>query len=248
MNRVKKFTLLIFLSIFQAHAFNYPLLSDYLQWKNLRVILFVDCDRTYRPDFNRNINYFKSSNIWINYYDISSETDLSGLKFEQFFVRTDYQYVVVVNSECNYTENIFEEISSRKMFHFDRSWLIFGGTTEKILQVIIKQNINVDADIAMAVPIDERLLYVLIITNVLTNYMVHNFREYQISDVYNPNQQRNGKFKMESVGIWSRMWGLKMNETLTKFEKRRDFGGVTFLSVITVIFQITNFLGLFIKV
>lgn len=61
-------------------------------------------------------------------------------------------------------------------------------------------------------------------------------RHYYIYDVYNPNFLRGGRFTMAFMGVWSadRMgrWPQLKN---SKFDRRRDFGGITLKTVNTVI-------------
>lgn len=59
---------------------------------------------------------------------------------------------------------------------------------------------------------------------------------YYIYDVYNPNFLRGGRFSMVFMGVWSadRMgrWPQLKN---SKFDRRRDFGGIILKTVNTVI-------------
>lgn len=61
-------------------------------------------------------------------------------------------------------------------------------------------------------------------------------REFRLDDVYSPTFARYGRFRMEKIATWNERHGLTYNETQTKFEKRRNFGGITLSSVITVRF------------
>lgn len=158
MNSVKILALLFCLGISESNSFNCPLIKEYLEWKNLKVILFVTCESDNDFPIKKTIDYFQSNDIWINHYDISNKTNQIDLNYEHFFVRRSYQYLIVVNLECNYAKNILIEISKRKMFHFERSWLIFARNTKQIFNVLNEENINVDADIVTAVPVDDNLL------------------------------------------------------------------------------------------
>lgn len=143
-------TLLLLHSISNTYTFNYNLILDYLQWSNLNVILLVTCGRSYWMD------NLQSKGIWINQCDISTKNDVSNINYERHFVRLGYPYLVVVNLECNYTENFLTEISNRKMFHFERKWLMIGNSVDRMFNVLSKQNINVDAEMVTAVSINEK--------------------------------------------------------------------------------------------
>lgn len=45
---------------------------------------------------------------------------------------------------------------------------------------------------------------------------------------------RNGTFKMEKIGSWSQYSGLIMTEAHSKFDRRKNLDGLTFLGAITV--------------
>lgn len=136
-----------------SFSFNYALIKDFLNWKNLRMILLMSCDLEHQITIRHTIDYLLGNNIWFNHYDMSnSEKDLSDLDYANFFVRLSGRYVVAIDLECNCTRKLLEEISKRKMFHFERSWLLFGRTTEQLFSVLRKENINVDADVMSVVP------------------------------------------------------------------------------------------------
>lgn len=150
------FTLLL-LIVYPTYSFNYNLINDVMQWKNLSTILLITCDLQSPFNMNESIDYLQSNDIWINHYDISSKQDVLDLNYQHFFVRLSGTYLVAIDLECNCTENLLNELSKRQLFHFERSWLVFGSTIEQILDVLGEQNINVDADVMSAVPFSENL-------------------------------------------------------------------------------------------
>lgn len=96
------------------------------------------------------------NNIWINHWDISSEANLSNFNYPDFFIRSSHPICVIVNSECNETNSVLKEISKRTMFHFERYWLFFGRHDDDVFNILSGQNINVDAEVAIAVRNSEK--------------------------------------------------------------------------------------------
>lgn len=60
------------------------------------------------------------------------------------------------------------------------------------------------------------------------------FSDYQISDVYNPSKLRGGRLNVTTIGAWNQYRGFQLTTEQTKIERRRNLGGLTFLSVMTV--------------
>ncbi|XP_037037927.1 uncharacterized protein LOC119075564, partial [Bradysia coprophila] len=84
--------------------------------------------------------------------------------------------------------------------------------------ILSRQNINVDAEITLVVPSD-----------------IDNDRyDYDVYEIYNPRSERDG-LNVTRMGHWSKLTGLviQLNEQ-TKTERRRNFRGLTFTSVVTL--------------
>lgn len=135
---------------------NYRFVKDYLLWKNIKVILFVTCSRSNCTENNKNpmVN-FKSNNIWINLWDMTRESNLSNFDYNHFLLRSGYPFCVIVDWTCSETPIILGEISKRKMFHYERHWLVFGGNAEEMLDVLSQELINIDAEVAVVVPVGD---------------------------------------------------------------------------------------------
>lgn len=148
--RFAAFILLILLSYTNSANFNYRLIKDYLQWNNINAILFITCGR---PDWQelKNIkNNLITKDVYLNHWDMSAEADVSIFNYQQFFVRSAYPICIAVNWECNETFSMLNEISKRTMFHYERHWLIFGGSSEEMFVTLSGEYINVDAEVAVA--------------------------------------------------------------------------------------------------
>ncbi|XP_037027053.1 glutamate receptor U1-like isoform X2 [Bradysia coprophila] len=204
-------TLLKFTS---SSNFNFPLITQYLQWHNIRATLFVACGRTDWVELQDITNNMKIHDIYFNHWDLSGGDDVADFNYQHFFVRVNYPICVVVQWECNETMRMLTEISKRTMFHYERHWLMFGKSSEKMFSTLSGEYINVDAEVVVAEAIAKN--------------------EYQLSDVYNPSVKRNGTFKMGRIGNWNEISGLIMNESNTKFDRRHNLEGLTFFAAITI--------------
>lgn len=128
--------------------FNYPLIKDYLQWNHMKAVLFVTCGY---PDWLafKNLKNNLNNDIYLNHWDMSGEVYPSDFNYQHFFVRSTYPFCVVVDWECNTTYGFLKEISKRTMFHYERHWLIFGRSSEKMFATLSEEYINVDAEVAV---------------------------------------------------------------------------------------------------
>lgn len=137
------------------HDFNYPLIKDYLKWNNIKAVLFVTCRL---PDWLaiKNLKNNLNDDIYQNHWDMSDEVYVSDFNYQHFFVRSSYPLCVVVDWECNTTYSFLKEISKRTMFHYERHWLMFGRSFEKMFATLSEEYINVDAEVAIVEAIAEK--------------------------------------------------------------------------------------------
>lgn len=135
----------------KSNAFNHQLIKDYQKFKNLRTTLILTCETA--PDIVALVKdlQYDGDGTWINLLDISNETDISQVDYNKFFVRLSYAHNVVCSLKCS-----LNQISKWKMFHYERSWLIFSESVEQTFNVLEKQNINSDAEITVVSPYNEK--------------------------------------------------------------------------------------------
>lgn len=152
---MKTWILLFLLTNSNGDTFNYPLIKDYLQWNNIHVALFIICKRSNWTADSQFMENFKNTDIRTNYWDMSRETNLSTFDYQHFLLRSGYSLGIVVDWDCSETRSILKEISVRKMFHYERYWLMFGRDVEVMFNVLSREFINVDAEVAVVERIDE---------------------------------------------------------------------------------------------
>lgn len=124
---------------------NIPFVKDYLMFNNIRICSFLSCDIT--ANRMKNQFDFRHDNVWINWWSITNESQLSHLNYTNTLGRFSSPISVVIDLECNESVEVLKEISSRKMFHHERSWVVFGKNLEQSYDILKTQFINMDAEI-----------------------------------------------------------------------------------------------------
>lgn len=152
----KIWILLIFLSNSNCDTLNYSLIKDYLLWNNINVTLFITCERLHWSDDDdeKMMMDLKNDDIWISVWDMSRERNLSNFNYDHFLLRSGYQFSVIVDWYCSGTSSMLKELSKRKMFHYERHWLMFGTDADEMFNVLSRESINIDAEVAIVVPIN----------------------------------------------------------------------------------------------
>lgn len=200
---------------------NYPhsvdLIKDYLKVNYLRNILVISCGSQYKVNSSEMLNLHHDG-IWINTLDISNESAIANFEYETFFVRLSSSLSIVVDLDCNEISEFLTQMSKRILFHYERYWLIFSSNLDRSFSILSLQNINVDAEIVLAIP-----------------DTVNNSKPtYDIYEVFNPSFKRGGRLNITQLGLWNEVFGLNIALKQTKIERRRNLQGITFPSVVTV--------------
>lgn len=193
---------------------NVNLIKDFIKTNYLTTILIISCDNELTSMETKSIDF--NGRIWFNVLDISDGLMLEDFNYNKFFDRYSHPHGVVVNFECNQTNSFLMQMSQRYLFHNERFWLMFTANLEKTFTILSQQNINVDAEIIIALPID------------------HFEENYDIYEAFNPSSVRGGHLNITALGNWNRKDGLNIPVRQTKIERRRDLQGITLLSVTSV--------------
>lgn len=137
----------------RSTTFNYPLIKEYLLWNNINAALFITCERVNRTNDPNVMVNLEDDDVWTNVWRMSSEKNLSHFDYERFLRRSGYTVCVIVDWNCSETLNVLKEISARKMFHYERYWLMVGTNSERMFNVLSRELINIDAEVAVVVPV-----------------------------------------------------------------------------------------------
>lgn len=138
----------------KAIPMNMLLVKDYLKFNNISICLFLTCDKI--TERVKDTIALQNEDIWLNFWSVSSESELTDLNFKNILVRLASPLSVIINLECDMSIRLMEEISIRKMFHYERFWLVFGKTWNESYAVMKHQFINMDAEIYLALPTKEK--------------------------------------------------------------------------------------------
>lgn len=133
-----------------SQLMEYTLVNDYLIANNLKVCVLLSCNR---DDDNLKLfnNIHRKSDIWYSFYDISNEP----IEYESLLMRLSHHIGVVIDLNCSEIVEFLREISKRIFFHHERYWLMFSSDLNQTFDVLQKQNINVDAEVSIAIPVED---------------------------------------------------------------------------------------------
>lgn len=134
----------------KAIPMNMLFVKDYLKFNNIPICVFLSCGSI--ADRIKNGIDFRYDDIRINWWGVSKESELRSLNYENMLVRLASPLSVVIDLQCEKSIKVMEEISSRKMWHYERFWLIFGNSWDHAYAVLRNQFINMDAEIHLALP------------------------------------------------------------------------------------------------
>lgn len=129
---------------------NMNLVRDYLKFNKISISLFMTCDDGVATEKVQNMIEMQNIDVWSHFLDISNETEVHNFNYKDVLVRKSTPICIAVDLDCDNAIDVMEEISRRKMFHFERFWLMFGNDWNQSYQMLQHQFINMDAEIYLA--------------------------------------------------------------------------------------------------
>lgn len=180
---------------------------DFLKFNNLNSGICFYCGQLSRDWFKTIENDF----VYLSYQKLKPE---KLRKFEEYkiFVFNQPKVGVIFDTTCNKTGDLFEKFSALKFFNASYSWLMFADNFEISTKMLRSQNINLDAEITLAVNKNETSL--------------------DLFEVYNPNPRTNGKLVVDPIGQWTPKSGYNVTLKETKYQRRSNLNGVVFRAAI----------------
>jgi hypothetical protein len=189
-------------STVEGFKVNTKLISDFLNIYNLDrgVIFYCESGNVAQWKYLAE-NEFKL----LSFIDVSGENldlniSINAMKLDHL------QIGAVFILTCNETEKVFEEFSNQNFFNASYNWLMVAESLEDSLEILQKQNVNLDAEISLAI--------------------FNQNQEAEIFDIYNTNPRTNGKIVTTSKGNFSESGGIRIWLTGSKFERRSNLQGV----------------------
>lgn len=164
------------------------------------------------------LKYFSFKKI--NAHNLNS---LMNLKFNKIGIFIDLS--------CNNIENFFNKISEMYFFNASYNWLLLSDNYETSVKLLTQQNINLDAEITLAIATDnnERILYDVYKTShkyhgdlIVTLWGNYNGRFHQI--LKRSKFQRRNDLKGIKINVGIVATAVKKNETLIEYlESNEEF-------------------------
>lgn len=135
---------------------NITLIKDYLNYSHIETVLFVTCKNDNK--MLKIVTEFHMINSYVNMWSIANESDISALNYTQFFRRLESPHTVVINLNCEHIRSFLNQSSQRTLFHLERTWLIFSNNMSQSYGILGEENINLDADITLVIPLENRFI------------------------------------------------------------------------------------------
>lgn len=172
------------------------LINDFMEYFHLKLGIMFFC-----KDLPYPIGDYYMSYIPIETFNVNESLNI--LHFDH---RT---LGIVFDINCERTKEIFEVFSINNFFNRSYNWLMFAENLEHASESLEKENINIDAEITLAIPSEND-------SGVLKLY-----------DVYNPCFKRGGILNLTNKGIWSKINGLEITLTQSKIDRRSNLNKLT---------------------
>lgn len=151
----------------------YPLIEDYLKEHIVKTCVFLSCET---QEFQKLLNKRGQNDVWYSFWDISNDS----MEFELLLIRLSHRVGVVIDLNCSEIVRFLREISKKTFFHHERNWLMFSPDLNQAVNVLQTQNINVDAEISIAIPNNDNdeKYKIFVVCSLNTNYCIHIFQAY----------------------------------------------------------------------
>lgn len=153
----------------------------------------------WRKTMMKELKYFSFFDISSNYFNLNE-----SWTFMRF---TNRRVGIIFELTCSETEEVFGEFSFCEYFNASYNWLMLSNNFNESVELLSAQNINLDAEITLAVRSD--------IDDICLLY-----------DVYNPSYKMNGKLIMEPKGTWYEIDGINFTLNGSKFDRRANLHGI----------------------
>lgn len=182
---------------------NQKFVVDFLKTYNLNFGIVFYCGSSLNiSDWSESV---KTEFKYFSFFDVSSRN--FNLNESWYIMRFEYWNLgIIFDLSCNETKVVFEEFSRCNYFNASYYWLMLADCYESSLELLSFQNINLDAEITLAI--------------------VDNANVSHLFDIYNPSSRTNGKLIVESTGSWQRDEGMTITLTDNKFNTRSNLRGV----------------------
>lgn len=205
---------LLFNTAHLARSFKfYPIIKEFSLREHVNPMLLFHCGQPESEDLFKQISeHFTGS---LHSFDFDSHrffTDHSRLMTNGHFRPS-----VLADLSCPKIENLLEVCSENAYFNASYRWLFFSGSEIKAsIDLLKKQNLNIDSRVTIAVETSEV-----------------DERSYEIYEIYGTIHKREGKIHVVKVGSWSSgtvNWTCSTNS----YKQRNNLEGITLWSNINV--------------
>lgn len=129
---------------------NVKLVRHFLMENYIKTALYLSCSPV------RNVYQLQkdaqSLHVYTSSVDIGSASS-KNFDYERFFRYFNHRVAVVADLECPTISSVLDKVSNHTYFHQRYFWLIFAQSVRQSEALLGVENINVDAEITVAIPV-----------------------------------------------------------------------------------------------
>lgn len=203
---VKDFAIFITLlsSMVKSLDLNVRLVSDFLNEMYLSCGIVLHCENSI--DVKKWSSLYQNEFKFLSFYDISQK-EFNGSKLEEF-MKLNYKHLgVIVDATCqDETIEIFAISSEFKYFNASYFWLMISNNYNSSVQLLRQQNINLDAEITLAI--------------------VDDNNNFALFDIYNPSFKYNAQLVITEKGTYNDADGMRITLKGSKLSMRKNLQGI----------------------
>lgn len=121
----------------------------------LTFLIFTNCLFIFL--ISENYDWMKRVNeefFFSSFVDLSNEENLEEFRLKSLFRNENRVKAIFVDIDCNETAELFEEVSKYNFFNRSYNWMMFGSDYLNAVDLLQNQNINIDAEVTLAVEDD----------------------------------------------------------------------------------------------
>lgn len=204
--------LVIIVSLFtfsKGLEINPKLVVEFLNFYHLNIAVLFYCGsapRSFIAEMQNEFKYFAVS-------DITSET-FDEKHAENIVKLTYHKQGVIIDLTCEQTGKVFSLFSRSNFFNASYFWLMVSPDLETSTELLRSQNINLDAEITLA--------------------LINDMETAQLFDIYNPNSRTNGQLVVQPKGSWKESTGFIVSLNEPKYDRRSNLNGIVIHAGIVV--------------
>lgn len=138
---------------------NFDLIRYFLSENSLKVCVLLPCNKKSESINTELVLSLQLNGYWASMHPLNEET-VKNIAHILAYRRVPVG--IVTDLDCPLESNFLEAASNLTLFHQNWFWLMFSSSFDDAYEILKGQNINVDAEVTVAVPDSNENQYILI--------------------------------------------------------------------------------------